>query len=91
MTNLIRVTVWNEGRHEKHDPAVAKVYPDGIHGAITQFLQGQPGIEARTATLDEPDHGLSDEAVVDLMTAMVVSTAHVGSSSVAEADRVPVR
>ena len=54
----IRVTVWNENRHEKQDPAVASLYPQGIHGAIAGFLNRQPGITAQTATLDEPDHGL---------------------------------
>lgn len=31
MTNQIRVTVWNEFRHEKRNEAVRKIYPDGIH------------------------------------------------------------
>ena len=30
----MKVTVWNEYRHEKTDEAVAKVYPKGIHGQI---------------------------------------------------------
>ena len=34
----IRVTVWNEFVHEKTNPAVAEVYPDGIHAAIAQGL-----------------------------------------------------
>nr|NIV34490.1 trehalose utilization protein ThuA [Anaerolineae bacterium] len=33
MTNEIRVTVWNEYRHEQTNPQVRSVYPDGIHGA----------------------------------------------------------
>lgn len=28
------VTVWNEFRHEKNDPLVRSVYPEGIHAAI---------------------------------------------------------
>lgn len=63
MNHAIRVTVWNEYRHEKEDPAVARIYPDGIHGAIASYLRGQPGLEVRTATLDEPRHGLSDEVL----------------------------
>ena len=31
---MIRVTVWNEFRHEKEMPEVAAIYPNGIHGAI---------------------------------------------------------
>jgi trehalose utilization protein len=57
--SALHVTVWNENRHEqkKSHPA-ATVYPDGIHGAIAEYLREQPGMEVRTATLDEPDHGL---------------------------------
>ncbi len=58
MAKKIRVVVWNENRHEKSDKAVAAIYPAGIHGAISGFLSGNPDMEARTATLDEPAHGL---------------------------------
>lgn len=62
MTTALRVTVWNENRHERTNPAVKAVYPDGIHQAIAGFLT-EAGMEARTATLDEPEHGLTDEAL----------------------------
>ncbi len=58
--DAIRVTVWGEYRHEKSNPAVAKVYPDGMHEAIAAGLRKQPGFKVRTATLDEPEHGLTD-------------------------------
>ena len=57
-----RVTVWNEYRHEREDEDARKVYPQGIHGAIVQAL-AEGGIEARVATLDEPEHGLTDEVL----------------------------
>lgn len=60
---VIRVTVWNEARHEQTHPKVAAVYPEGIHGRIARHLNTQEGIEARTATLDEPDHGLTDNVL----------------------------
>lgn len=63
MKDNIRVTVWNEYRHEKRSPEIAAIYPQGIHGAIAAFLNAQPGIEAGTATLDEPEHGLTDEVL----------------------------
>jgi trehalose utilization protein len=63
MTNPIRVTVWNEFRHEQKDPKVAEVYPNGIHGAIAEGLNLVEGVEARTATLQEPEHGLTQEVV----------------------------
>ena len=59
----IRVTVWNEFRHEKTDDNVKAVYPDGIHNAIAKHLNAAGGIEARTATLDEPEHGLTDDVL----------------------------
>jgi len=62
---VIRVTVWNEGRHEKTNKEIAKIYPKGMHGAIANHLNAQPGIEARTATLEEADHGLTDEVLTN--------------------------
>ena len=63
MAGKIRVTVWNENRHEKEDPRVAKNYPEGIHGAIASFLSEGGVFETRTATLDEPEHGLGDSVL----------------------------
>lgn len=60
----IRVTVWNEFRHEKKNAEIGKLYPQGIHGQIASFLGAGGGVEVRTATLDEPEHGLT-EAVLD--------------------------
>jgi trehalose utilization protein len=65
MTQPVRVLVWNEHRHEKTDPAVASIYPDGIHAALASGLAGDD-LEVMTGTLDEPDQGLRrlDEADV---------------------------
>ena len=60
--NPIRVTVWSEYRHERKDEHIAKVYPDGIHGAIAQGLAPH-GFEINTATLDEPEHGLTQDVL----------------------------
>jgi trehalose utilization protein len=56
---MTRVTVWNEYRQEQSDAAVAAVYPEGIHAAIADGLR-EAGFEIGTATLDEPEHGLTD-------------------------------
>jgi trehalose utilization protein len=64
-----RVTVWNEFRHERSNPAVQKVYPDGIHTVIAGALR-EHGLEVGTATLDEPEHGLS-EVVLDATDVLV--------------------
>lgn len=62
MRNL-RVTVWNEYRHEKLHDAVKNIYPDGIHNVIAGFLTNSGGIDVKTATLDEPEHGLTEEVL----------------------------
>ena len=58
---MTSITVWNEFRHEREDDDVAAVYPDGIHATIADALADEHTV--RTATLDEPDHGL-DPAVL---------------------------
>jgi trehalose utilization protein len=59
----IRVTVWNEFRHEKKNPAVGKIYPNGMHEAIASHLRKNKAFEVRTATLDEEEHGITDEVI----------------------------
>ena len=59
----IHVTVWNENFHEKTSEEVAKIYPEGIHGAIASFLNQECDIEAGTATLEMPEHGLTEEVL----------------------------
>ena len=61
----IRVTVWGENRHEKTNPAVAAVYPTGMHNAIADGLRQYPGFEVQTATLDESEHGLTEDVLRD--------------------------
>lgn len=60
----MKVTVWNEYRHELKDQEVRDVYPKGIHEAIASFLT-EAGFDARTATLDEPEHGLTKEVLAE--------------------------
>jgi trehalose utilization protein len=66
-TTALRVTVWNEGVHETTQPEIAAIYPDGIHGAIADGLREVLGdaVVARTATLADPEHGLSEEVLAD--------------------------
>src|SRR3954452_5524770 len=61
----LNVTVWNEGVHEATQPEIAAIYPHGIHGAIAEGLSELLGDEVavRTATLDDPEHGLSEQAL----------------------------
>ena len=62
-TQPIRVTVWNEFRHEKKNPKVAEVYPKGMHEAIAARLRKCSDMAVRTATLDEPEHGLTEDVL----------------------------
>ena len=60
---MINVTVWNEFRHEISDERTKSIYPDGIHNCIAGFLKKESNISVRTATLDEPEHGLPDDVL----------------------------
>jgi trehalose utilization protein len=64
-----RVTVWHEYRHEKTHKEVSDVYPEGMHIPIAKYLREQ-GLEVGTATLDEPEHGLTEAvlAKTDVLT-----------------------
>ncbi|MEM7111432.1 MAG: ThuA domain-containing protein [Chloroflexota bacterium] len=62
MGSATRVTVWNEFIHERRHEAIGKMYPDGIHGAIANHLRSA-GLDVGTATLDMPEHGLTDEVL----------------------------
>ena len=59
----IRVTVWNEFRHEKTKEAVKAIYPDGLHAVIKSFLDKTGDMEVRLAALDDPDQGLPDDVL----------------------------
>ncbi len=91
MEKQIRVTVWNEGRHEKKSPEIAKLYPKGLHGAIADYLQTLPGMSVRTATLDEPEHGLTNEVLAE--TDVLTWWGHMAHGDVQDAivDRVQQR
>lgn len=60
---MIRVTVWNEFLHEREDENVRNVYPDGIHQAIANGIQGEEDFQVRTATLDMHEHGLTEDVL----------------------------
>ena len=58
---MIRVTIYNEGLHEKSSEKVAAVYPNGIHNAIADFLRCDD-IEVKTVTLETVEE-LTEEAL----------------------------
>lgn len=61
----LNVTSWNEYRHEKTHEEIRKVYPDGLHAPIADHLRRAEGMTVRVATLDEPEHGLTDALLAD--------------------------
>lgn len=56
----IHALVWSENIHERTNPAVAEIYPDGMHTVIASALAEDDGIAAETATLQDPEHGLTE-------------------------------
>lgn len=71
MTTGIRVTVWNEGLHEKELPQCREIYPNGMGRVIGAYLKKQPGIASvHCSELSDPDQGLSDDILehTDVMT-----------------------
>ncbi len=59
---MINVTIWNEYLHELESQQIADIYPEGIHKAIAKGIQDEDFF-IRTATLNEPEHGLTDEVL----------------------------
>ena len=70
MNQKLRVTVWGENYHEKTEKTVAAIYPTGMHTCIADGLRQDPALEVRTATLDQPEHGLTKDvlATTDVLT-----------------------
>ncbi len=78
----LRVTVWNEFLHEIANPTVKSIYPDGMHNTLARALNAQPDIQAGTATLEEPEHGLTDEVLKN--TDVMLWWGHMGHGKVSD-------
>ena len=65
MSQPTRVTVWGEFRHEKKNPKVSAIYPDGMHETIAAFLRTNADLTVHTAWLDQPEHGLTDAVLAE--------------------------
>jgi len=86
--STINVTIWNEFIHEKIDENVRALYPAGIHQFIANFLSTDSELAVRTATLEQPDHGLSEDVLMN--TDVLVWWGHKAHERVADSvvDRV---
>jgi trehalose utilization protein len=66
----IRVTVWNEFRHEKAKgekyDLVRSIYPKGIHEAIASHLRKNKDLTVKTAWLDQPENGMSEKILKNI-------------------------
>ena len=79
----IKVVVWNEFLHEKEDAKVRAIYPDGIHAVIAGALAAHSDMQVRTATLEQPEHGLTEEVLQG--TEVVIWWGHMAHDRVADA------
>ncbi|MBB6450028.1 trehalose utilization protein [Geomicrobium halophilum] len=59
----MNITIWNENCHEQQNPKAANIYPEGIHGQLAAVLIESGYTDVKTATLDEPEHGLSKDVL----------------------------
>jgi trehalose utilization protein len=80
--NPIRVTIWNEFRHERENPKYGDIYPDGMHGAIAAGFIGDQRFTVAIATLDEPEHGLTDARLAE--TDVLIWWGHMAHGEVAD-------
>lgn len=60
---MLRITVWNENIHEKQMPEMAPLHPNGIHETVKSILEVDEDFTVRTATLDDPECGLTEEVL----------------------------
>ena len=61
----IRAVVWGENIHDRENDVVRGIYPKGMHGTIAEALNADPGIKAVTATMDQPEHGLTEKLLAE--------------------------
>lgn len=85
----VRVTIWNEFIQELRDPPVRRIYPDGMHRVLADALGGRGDLDVRTATLAEPEHGLTEEVLATTDT--LVWWGHVAHEQVSDAVVARVR
>ena len=84
-----KIVVWNENVHEQRSQEIRAVYPNGIHAQIANILRNEIPVE--TATLQDPEHGLSEERLAQ--TDVLLWWGHVAHNEVSDTvvDRVQKR
>jgi trehalose utilization protein len=79
---MIRVTIFNEFVHEQKDDDVRKIYPQGIHRTLASFLELEKDFQIKTATLQQPEHGLTADVLDD--TDVLIWWGHAAHDKVAD-------
>jgi trehalose utilization protein len=81
----ISVVVWGENRHERDDPRVSEIYPEGMHNTIKAGIEENLGERAAvtTVTLDDPEHGLTEERLAN--TDVLIWWGHAAHDDVSDA------
>ncbi|HMF67989.1 MAG TPA: ThuA domain-containing protein [Phyllobacterium sp.] len=59
----IRTLIWGENVHEQINKTVADIYPEGMHNQIAKLLKSDGNLSVKTTTLQEPEHGLTDNVL----------------------------
>jgi len=77
---MIRVLVWCENIQNRKKEEVKAVYPEEMHNTIADFLSKDPNIKTSTATIDDPDCGITDERLAE--TDVIIWWGHVGHGRV---------
>jgi trehalose utilization protein len=87
----INVTIWNEYVHEVTHQHIRDIYPDGIHGAIAKGIKPLGKFKITSATLAQPQHGLSDKVLDN--TDVLIWWGHLAHDKVDDAivDKVQLR
>lgn len=62
---VIRTTIFGENVHEQKNKVVAGIYPTGMHSCIADGLNRDAAISATTVTLQQPEHGLTEEKLAN--------------------------
>ncbi|MBV7331376.1 ThuA domain-containing protein [Chloroflexi bacterium TSY] len=87
----INVTIYNEFVHEQKNEFVAKIYPNGIHGAISAHMEKEPDLNIGIATLEMPEHGLTQDVLDN--TDVLMWWGHIAHGQVSDevVDRIQMR
>ena len=59
----MNITIFNEYHPNEQGGKAAKTYPGGLHLTLAEIFKNMPDVQIRTATQEEPVHGLTDEVL----------------------------